>query len=160
LQLRNRALFFLLLASGFRISEALALPRRDWHRAIIQQKGGEDKALVVPPTVIRLVEEYLARREDELPWLWVTTRVPTQQLNRDGASRIWRHLARELGIELWTNHELRHTCGTEMARAGLPIQVIADHLGHEGLGTVLNYVAIVKEQAEQKLEVLEGLVVQ
>jgi integrase/recombinase XerD len=157
--LRDRALFHLLLTSGFRIAEALSLPRADWRRAVVVQKGGEDKALAVPPTVVKFVDQYLAARgRDDVPWLFVTTARPSRhQLSRDSAQRIWLRLARAIDIRPWTNHQLRHTCGTELARRGLPIQVIAEHLGHEGLATVMDYVRIVQEQQQQKLELLEDL---
>lgn len=33
---------------------------------------------------------------------------------------------------LWQPHELRHTAASRMSEAGVPIETIADRLGHDG----------------------------
>lgn len=157
-ELRDVALFYVLLTTGARISEALQMRRQGYRRAVVREKGGGEKALVMPPSVWALVDRYLERRWDDLPCLWVTSQRPVRELSAGAAQRIWRRLAKRIGVPRWTSHELRHTCGTEMARADVPLQVISDHLGHATLDMTLNYVKIVAEQRRANLEALERLV--
>jgi site-specific recombinase XerD len=156
-ELRDRALFNYLLTTGGRVSEALRVRRDEYRTPIVVQKGGREKQLVAPDNVLEMVRQYLAMRDDELPQVWIATSPPLRPLRPASVRAIWRQLAREAGVRPWTTHQFRHTCGTEMARAGVPPQVIADHLGHANLDMVLIYVKIVEEQEAAKLEVLKKI---
>ena len=160
-ELRDRALFTVLLVSGARISEALQLQRGHFaaeRPIVIRQKGGTEKELFLTPTARERVLDYLRRRHDELEHVWVTSgRGGRRLLSREMIGRVWRQLAREVGVPRWTSHQLRHSCATELKRAGISDLVIAQHLGHHNLATLANYAAVVDEHRQQKLEVLEGL---
>lgn len=160
-ELRDRALFTFLLVSGARISEALQVTRDQVlaeRPIVVRQKGGSEKELFVTPTVRERVMDYLRRRVDASGYLWVTANLGLRRLlTREMIGRVWRQLAREVGVPRWTSHQLRHTCATELKRAGVADLVIAQHLGHHNLSTLANYAAVVDEHHKQKLEVLEGL---
>lgn len=157
-ELRDRALFTLLLTTGARISEVLRLERAAIleDRPVVVQKGGSQKRLLITPTARQQLLDYLARRPDDLPWLFVTTEA-RRQLGRQQVQRAWKLLAGKVGVPRWTSHQLRHTCATEMRRAGISPLVIAEHLGHSNLATLPNYAAIVDEDEGQKIEALEAL---
>lgn len=158
-QLRDRALFGVLLSSAARISEALSL-RRDQIQLedlVVIQKGGTEKALMISPTALSWVREYLGARRDSLPQLWVSSGEPRRPLTQHGMRSIWELLSEQAGVRPWTSHQLRHTGATELKRAGIPDLVIADHLGHSNLATLADYAAVVDEHRQQKLEVVEGL---
>jgi site-specific recombinase XerD len=156
-ELRDRALFHYLLATGGRVSEALQVRRDEYRTAVVIQKGGREKRLVAPDNVLEMVRQYLAVRGDDLPQVWIATSPPLRPLQPASVRAIWRELAHAAGVRPWTTHQFRHTCGTEMARAGVPPQVIAHHLGHANLDMVLTYVKIVEEQEAGKLEVLKKI---
>ena len=159
IHLRDRSLFLFLVATGARISEALQL-RRDSFAAdlVVRQKGGSEKILLAPPNVREAIEDYLEVRKDDLPWLWITYAhsVPAGRLSRDAAREIWERLARKVGVARFTTHQLRHTCATLLLDQGVPIDVVAEHLGHHGLGTVQRYAEIRPQRRQLAVEVMNG----
>jgi len=158
--LRDRALFFYLLTTGARVSEALQVRRDDLDAPLVRQKGGSEKHLLMPPSARELVEDYLRARTDNQPWLWIThkTNAPITRLGAPGVREIWRKLAKKLGLTPWTTHQLRHTCATELLEAGVPELVIAEHLGHHGLGTLHHYGQVRAKQRQQAVDVMDDLV--
>lgn len=161
-ELRERALFFYVLATGARISEALQVPRDDFDDTYVVQKGGEEKRLRVPQTVRAMVEDYLAARTDSSPWLWVTFEKgrPPRRLTRAAANQGWRRMAIALGLARWSSHRLRDSSATWLALKRLPTHMIADHLGHSNLQTVMKYIKIAEEQRGDVLAAIEELVQQ
>jgi integrase/recombinase XerD len=158
--LRDRALFFYLLTTGARVSEALQVRRDDLESPVVRQKGGTEKVLLMPPAAQELVEDYLRARHDDSPWLWIShrTNAPLHRLAPPGVREIWRKLARKLGISPWTTHQLRHTCATELLEAGVPELVIAEHLGHHGLGSLHIYGQVRDKQRREAVDVMGALV--
>lgn len=159
-ELRDRALFHYLLTSSARISEALQLRRKEYEVALVTRKGGNLLPLLIPPTVRRMIDEYLELRSDDLEWLWVTWEPgkPVRLLSRDAANRAWIRLARRIGVPAWSSHRLRDTGGSYLRRRGVDTLQIADWLGHEDLETVAKYVEIENEQRLQVVALMEELV--
>jgi site-specific recombinase XerD len=158
--LRDRALFFYLLTTGARVSEALQVRRDDLDGPVVRQKGGSEKRLLMPPAAAELVSDYLRSRADKSPWLWIShrTNAPLGRLGPPGVREIWRKLAKKLDLKPWTTHQLRHTCATELLEAGVPELVIAEHLGHHGLGSIHIYGQVRAKQRQQAVDVMDALV--
>jgi integrase/recombinase XerD len=158
-RLRTRALFLLILSSGARISEALSLDRdslRD-RQAIVIQKGGSEKLLVISETADEAIADYLASRSDSCPALFVGHKRVTARLRIHGAQDAWDQLSAELGISHLTSHRIRHSTATELLRQGVDSLVIAKHLGHRGLGSIAGYAEVGLATRHAMLEVLDGL---
>jgi len=113
--LRDRALFFYLLTTGARVSEALQVRRDDIETPVVRQKGGTEKVLLMPPACQELVEDYLRGRRDDSPWLWVShkSNAPLSRLGPPGVREIWRKLARKLGITPWTTSTARSATNSD-----------------------------------------------
>jgi len=159
-ELRDRALFFCLLTSAARVSEALQMRRRDFERAIVIQKGGTEKALHMPPTAIAMIEDYLAVRKDDLPWLWIghgNNVNAVKRLEGAGVREAWRRLCYLLHIDRFTTHQLRHTCITEMLARGISELVTADHAGHHDIRQIHVYGQVRDHQRRQALDAMENL---
>jgi integrase len=131
--LRTRALFFYLLYSAARVSEALQLTRVEVDRALVWQKGGSSKVLYVPSDAVQFVSDYLQARDDDCPWLWVTHGGGTEmhRLAADAVRDIWKRLAKRLGVPYFTTHQLRHSHATYAKRAGVDRDVTQAQLGHK-----------------------------
>ncbi len=67
-------------------------------------------------------------------------------------------MATQLGITTWTTHQLRHTGATELYEQGIDGLVVADWLGHKGMGHVAQYTRVSRGRRQQALEVLQGLI--
>lgn len=120
----------LLLWTGMRLSEAC---RIEWDHVSLA-----DRVVMLPKTKARrprsvwLCDEALAVLERQpRGGRWVFPR-------RDGLARLgnrepqtlMRMVCKAAGIPHATPHVLRHTWGTEAMRAGVPIVVVSDALGH------------------------------
>lgn len=155
--LRDRALFLVLLTTGLRISEALALPRRGWERLLITQKGDTERWFEAPPTAVAAVREYLASRSDALPWLWISQHGEPRQLSRHAVRRSWQRVARRCGVAYFNSHRIRHTSGTALYAAGMPELVVATHLGHADLSSIHGYVKVADRYRARRLRLMEKL---
>jgi len=160
IDLRDRALFWYLLTTGARVSEALQVTKSEAREALVVQKGGSQKVLRIPPAVAQLVQDYLDARGDNVEWLWVThdASSPMHRLDPAAVREIWRKLARRVGVKPFTTHQLRHTCATELLDAGVPELAVAEHLGHVGLATIHVYAQVRDAQRRQVAEAMENLV--
>jgi integrase/recombinase XerC len=146
-KLRDQAVLTLLWGCGLRISEALALRRRDAPLAEslrIVGKGGKTRLVPVLPAVREAVDAYLALLPGALG--------PDDALfraNRGGAlgprqvQRLAQDLRRRLGLsERATPHALRHAFATHLLGAGADLRSIQELLGHASLSTTQRYTAV------------------
>jgi site-specific recombinase XerD len=146
--LRTRALIVVLWRAGLRISEALALSESDLDRSqgsilVRRGKGGRRRQVGMD----RWAWEQLD------PWLRIRVALPVGALLCviDGPTqgRPWspaavratlRSLAVRAGVRRrFAPHQLRHAHAVEMAREGVPLNVIQRQLGHANLGITSVY---------------------
>jgi site-specific recombinase XerD len=147
--LRNRALFYYLLGTGARVSEALQVQREDVeHYPVIRQKGGSQKVLYAPAEAVEAVNLYLAARKDNHHALWVTHdhNRPLRRLDSSAVREIWKTVARRAGVSPFTTHQVRHTCATLLVERGHSVQEAAEHMGHHGLATIMRYVKVSEQR--------------
>ncbi len=144
IQLRDRALFFYILATGGRVSEILQARVDDYEAPNVVQKGGTRKTLGVPAEGCALIRDYLGARTDNNPALWVsfTARSYLELMTPGQVRGVWHRLSAELGLSYWTTHAIRHTCATELLADEIDHLVIAEHLGHHGVATIANYAKV------------------
>jgi Phage integrase family len=108
--------------------------------------------------VVTAVETYLSTRTDVLPWLWVglTRGRAENRLTAEGVRHICVRLARQVGIPHFSPHQLRHTSATSLLDAGVQESVIANHLGHHGLGTLQNYAEVRPKRRAEALSAMQA----
>lgn len=158
--LRDYALLLYLLTTGARVSEVLQVRRDCYERAIVVQKGGTEKELIIPPIVTDAIVAYLGRRTDPLPWLWVTLNETPRLMGPAGVREVWRRLAKRVRITPFTTHQVRHTNATELLEAGVPAPTIAEELGHHDLSTLKNYGQVTAGQRQVAVDAMQRLVEQ
>jgi len=161
--LRDRALFWFLVSSAARISEALQvdLVQLDRRRWIVRQKGGGEKALFISTVARAWLEQYLKARgkdEEAALWIYVGPLAGRRRLTRTDANRIWARLCRELGIERFTSRYLRGTAATELDELENTPIAIAKHLGHKNLASVMKYVQLRERRHQAMVDGLDHLV--
>ena len=146
--LRTRALVVLLWRAGLRLSEALALAESDLDAArgsvlVRQGKGGKRREVGMD----RWAWQHLT------PWLELRVELPVGALicvlRGSTRGRPWsaaaaraalRRLAERAGVRRrFAPHQLRHAHAVEMAREGVPLNVIQRQLGHANLGITSVY---------------------
>lgn len=113
LNLRDRALWWWLLASGCGASEALSVKREEVSSALVWFR--------IPAAIASMVRAYLATRNDVSPWLWVTydRNRPTRQLDYPGLREAMRRIARQCSVRVFSLHQLRHSSETLLDESGL-----------------------------------------
>jgi site-specific recombinase XerD len=146
--LRLRGLIVVLWRAGLRISEALALTESDLEISrgsvlVRRGKGGRRREVGM--------DEWAW---DQLrPWLKTRVSLPVGPLfcviNGPTCGRPWsssqvrialRRTAVQAGVRRrFTPHQLRHAHAVEMAREGVPLNVIQRQLGHANLGVTSIY---------------------
>ncbi len=143
-RLRFRALVEVLLGTGARISEILALDRRDvdFERmaAKIVGKGKKQRLLFFTDRALEWLGRYLScRRDDEDP-LFVARGNSPRRLSYDAVKSVFRRVAQRAHLrKKVTAHVLRHTVATTLLFNGCPIGHIKELLGHERLDTTCRY---------------------
>jgi len=144
---RDIAILCLLYGCGLRLSEALALRRRDaplgaWLR--IEGKGGKTRDIPVIDTVRFAVDAWLAASPfdagPEGP-LFVSSRGGA--LNARAVQRLMEKLRHHLGLDKTaTPHALRHAFATHLLAGGGDLRAIQALLGHASLSTTQRYTAV------------------
>jgi site-specific recombinase XerD len=140
LEARDRALFLYFLGSSARVSEVLQITEGDFERAWVVQKGGGQQMLLNPPMVVEAVKQYLELRgpvASEFIWITHDTNRPVRRITPEGVRSIWVRLARQVGAQHFTTRQIRHTAASVLLDKHVQESVIAAHLGHSGLATVM-----------------------
>lgn len=162
-RLRTRALFWVTYSSGGRVSEALSLLRHSLSdgAALVIQKGGRAHTLVISATARQAILDYEDHRTDSSKFLFASLRPGrlNDPLGWEETQEGWDRLGRELGISRFTTHQIRHSCGTSMRRRGVDIVLIARHLGHRGLRTVMGYLEIELDDRVRAVALLDEVLV-
>jgi site-specific recombinase XerD len=146
--LRLRAVIVILWRSGLRISEALALAETDLEPArgsmlVRQGKGGKRREVGMDDWAWAQLGGWLEIRRcfPVGPLLCVISQPrPGRQWGSASVRESLRRVAATAGVRRrFAPHQLRHAHAVEMAREGVPLNVIQRQLGHANLGVTSIY---------------------
>ena len=153
---RDQAAALLMLTTGARTGEILSRRIEDLDllhmtATFTNTKGRRPKILRLPKWTRERFEKYLQWRGVMFPdsgWLF-----PGQ--GGDPLSpTAWRQRWREYGNKM-VPYVMRHTLLTEMARKGVPIQVIARQAGHANINTTQKYLTVTDREMEDAADLIE-----
>ena len=148
---RDRAIIEFLYATGCRISEATELNKDDIDFAalecVVHGKGNKDRRVYLNPVTGMLLKKYIEGRKDDCPALFVGR--GGRRLSPDGVRVMLKKLANASGVEHVHPHKFRRTLATELCRHGMPIQEVANILGHEKIDTTMQYVVLNGDDIKQ-----------
>lgn len=178
-------LWRLLLDTGMRIGEALALRRDDLdldkgmvmiqrtvsrdrdRRRIIRETtktGASRRVGLIAATVAALrghIQDVRQQRLATITWQDQGLIFPNVTGGILGADRVSRQLDQEIAaaqLPRLTIHGLRHTNATLLIQAGVPITVVAQRLGHKRVSMTLDvYAHVLAEMESAALEAIETL---
>jgi len=142
--LRDRALIMFLYATGVRISEALAVERRDfegeWLR-VRHGKGDKERMVPIAAAARRMIDQYLDAVPFERSRLWLNYK--GTPLSRISAFKITQ---KYLGV---SPHVLRHSYATALILGGADLRVVQELLGHASLLTTQIYTHVQKQNLKE-----------
>jgi integrase/recombinase XerD len=159
LRIRDRAMVYLLYATGVRVSELIGLERMriDTEAGLLRVLGKRNKERMIPfaPIAGELVLEYLEEsrprfdpRSDRL--FLGQTGLP---LTRQAFWKTLKRLAVIGGVPVNLHpHMLRHTFASDLLRSGMNLRSLQSLLGHADLQTTQIYTHIVPESLREVIE--------
>lgn len=156
LGLRDREFLWGLKLTGLRPSQLASVALADvdlvnGRLATQSLKGGQLRRYTVP-----LGDQMLAlcrfRAEHSKTWLFERKR--GQRFCRIAFTKRVRLAAQAAGFGRMTSYGLRHTFGTELSQAGVPIQHIAPLMGHAKITTTQRYIRESEAQLRSAVDLL------
>lgn len=143
--IRNKAMVFLMLHAGLRVSEVLALQVADItikerSGKVVVRKGKGSKRREVPlnADVRQAVNEWLEIYKAEFKEI-KNNDLLFGLLHVRSVQWHLKQIARKAGLEHLTPHQLRHTFGKSLADAKEGLEKIAQLMGHESIDTTRIY---------------------
>ena len=157
-QERDGLLFRLLLETGLRISEALALQvddldlRRDDEHLRVRGKGGQTRTILLDdPRLVARLRAYLRHTGYQHGYLFRAEKNGDgQRLRYQSIQERWAGYCRAAGIPC-TLHQIRHTHATELINEGVSLNTIRRRLGHKHLQSTLRYAEQADTTADAEL---------
>jgi site-specific recombinase XerD len=141
---RDRAIFTLMLRCGLRISEVATLLLTDLYleaprpRLIAHGKGSKDRTAYLSPQAEHAVRAYLrVRPVAATPWVFLSYQL--RGLSTTAIHKRLVHYRERAGVTL-TAHQLRHTFANDLVEADVPVTSIQKLLGHAWLTSTQTYV--------------------
>lgn len=140
--IRDIAIFELLLTSGIRVQELCNLNRRDimWdsNSFVVYGKGRKERVAYMNTLAKMRIKEYLNSRDDDHPALFVSIRKPKERVLVSGIERRIRNIGKKAGVKAHP-HKFRRTMATTALNKGVPLEQVQKLLGHEDISTTLIY---------------------
>lgn len=147
--LRDLALTEFLYATGLRVSEVVAQDRNSINfitrEATVIGKGGKERTFYLSEICTEYLQQYLQSRSDDNPALFVGIKAPYKRIGKDGIEAALKRLGKKAGVDNVYPHRYRRTLATNLVQKNVPIQDVAEILGHADLRTTQIYVCLVQE---------------
>ena len=156
LQSRDRAMVFLLYATGMRVSELVGLTcyQLDLSGALVRVlgKGSKERLIPVAHSACELLQKYL--EEDRKEFKPVSdiffTNLRGQPLSRQSFWKLLKELAQKASIQAPISpHLLRHSFATHLLEAGINLRSLQMLLGHADLSSTQIYTHVQPAQLKE-----------
>ena len=143
--LRDRAMFMLMLRCGLRVQEVaeLTVDAVEYGRRQIfvsNGKGAKDRVVYMSEDARSALLAYLAKRSSKAKGLFLVQKGPMRgkPLSVRGIQKRIEYYARKSGLNV-SCHRLRHTMATQLLNADADLATIQDLLGHGQITTTQRY---------------------
>jgi len=143
--LRDRAMFMLMLRCGLRVEEVahLSVDAVEYQRRqifVYNGKGGKDRVVYMSEDARSALLVYLEKRSSKARGLFLVQKGPMRgrPLSVRGIQKRIEYYARKSSLEV-SCHWLRHTMATQLLNADADLATIQDLLGHDQITTTQRY---------------------
>jgi integrase/recombinase XerD len=147
---RDLALVGLMLLDGLRSCEVLGLQLEDVQLSDKQMrvlgKGNKKRVVPLSPEICEVLGNYLhlERPLTNSPALLLSLkgRQRGKPMTAAGLRSLFRHHRWQSRVAHANPHRLRHTCGSDMVRAGMSLPALQHLMGHSQIQTTMLYVQL------------------
>lgn len=150
--LRDKAMMEFLYSTAVRVSELARLNRGDIRFVskdlIVFGKGSKERKVYLNDRTNLYMREYLQSRTDENEALFASIREPHRRLTKAGIESIIRETGKRAGVEKSHPHRFRRTSATNALNRGMPLQEVAQLLGHKKVETTMLYCTVDQESVK------------
>jgi site-specific recombinase XerD len=143
--LRDRAMFILMLRCGLRVQEVaqLTVDALEYQRRqifVFKGKGGRDRVVYMSEDARSALLAYLEKRSSKAKGLFLVQKGPMKgtPLSVRGIQKRIEYYARKSDLNV-SCHRLRHTMATQLLNADADLATIQDLLGHGQITTTQRY---------------------
>lgn len=153
---RDMAIIMLMMISGLRVSEVVALNRDSVGEGLVSVfgKGKKERQVYLTSQVEDAIKEYLAVRPDVSEEALFLSRTKKRLSNRGVQFMTTKYLDK-IGLQGYSCHKLRHTAATQLLKSGANLRVIQDTLGHESISITEVYTHIHSDDMKNAMKKLE-----
>lgn len=160
-QIRNHAIFHVLLFTGLRMNELLNLQVMDINlgeqKILVRKgKGSKDRFIPIHFKLLRTLERYLKERrtlQKLSPWVFTATKSDNPLSPKD-IYRVCKKITKHSGV-IFTPHQLRHTFASNCIEEGLGIVPLKEMMGHSSLASTMIYVKLSTKSLLESVNRLE-----
>ena len=152
-----RAALEILYATGLRVSELLALPRRalasDAAVLLVRGKGGRERIVPLSDAAREAAAALIAAQPAGLAWLF-PGRPPRRPMTRQGFALLLKQVAMEAGLDpaRVSPHVLRHSFASHLLARGADLRSLQLLLGHADIATTQIYTHVLAERLQRLIE--------
>lgn len=154
--LRDRAIFYLMLRCGLRVEEVVNLQLDDLDfrrgRVVVKcGKGGKGRVVYMSSDAHSALVEYLQRRpKTRAKALFLVDKgiLKGKPISVRGIQKRMELYAKRSGLRA-SCHQLRHTMATQLLNADTDLVVVQDLLGHSRIATTQRYCRVSNQKVER-----------
>lgn len=152
---RQQSILEFAFSTGCRLSEICSINIMDlnWNELSLKVvgKGNKERKVFFSPKAKLYIKKYLNSRTDACPALFVSGRQPHGRLGERAIEKEVAKIAKNAGLERAVfPHLLRHTFATFALKAGMPLPVLQELMGHESPTTTQVYAKIDSDMVKQE----------
>ena len=145
-EIRDLAIVDLLYSTGIRVGELVNLNIEDidfeQRECVVFGKGDKERRVYFDARTKLHLQQYLARRKDKNPALFVTLNNPHERLKISGVEIRMRQLGKRLQLPRIHPHKFRRSMATRAIDKGMPIEQVQKILGHSQIDTTMKYAIV------------------
>ncbi|WP_420627689.1 tyrosine-type recombinase/integrase [Candidatus Leptofilum sp.] len=140
---RDRAIFLLMLRCGLRIAEVANLQLHDLFledappRVHVFGKNSKERTVYLSPQVFSAVATYLLKRPS-VPSTFLFLSYQQDGLSTTAIHKRLMRYRQAAGVQL-TAHQLRHSFANDLVGAGVPVTTVQKLMGHAWIATTQRY---------------------
>ena len=119
---------------------------------IPRSKNGESRHVPLNSRVIEILSELPSRGKS--PWVFVNQKGTAPMDANNFVNRIFRFALDDAGMKNFHWHDLRHTFGSRLVMAGVPLYTVQKLMGHKSIQMTERYAHLAPSHLAEAVEVL------